>query len=152
MIQLKKSTNGSIQYLKLIKKLVKKFLMKVRIYYFIECLEFSTANVFSNSKGIELSKLAFRCIETVKIGGLIGNIEVNFSLKEDSSFYLFTRDIKKISNLTSVIRINRESGNNKCHISLGTFINDGSDLQFKVFSKQQLVDFNSKLIFLFRTN
>lgn len=78
---------------------------------------------------------------------MISNIEVNFSLKEDSSFYLFLRETKKISNYTCVIRVSRELGNNKCHVSLGTFINEGEDLQFKVFSKQQLVDFNSKIFF-----
>lgn len=70
---------------------------------------------------------------------------MNFSLKDESSLWLFLRNDLSPDTDTSVIRITKESNSQRCFIGLGTYIKDKNNKNlFKIFTRQQLVDFNSK--------
>jgi hypothetical protein len=76
---------------------------------------------------------------------------LEFILKGDSSFYIFSRNSEKLSTpynsafntSTTVIKIQKEDKSQKSFISLGTFIDNNGMLAFKTFTKTQLINYTS---------
>ena len=110
-----------------------------------EIISFKESSMNQSPKGVEVCRLAFKSKEFISTSGLGINIDMEFSLKDESSFWIFIRNTEKYDLDTAVIRISKESNCQKCFISMGTFVKDknGENI-FKIFSRQQLVDFNSK--------
>ncbi len=72
---------------------------------------------------------------------------MNFLLKDESSLWLFLRNDLSPDTDTAVVRITKESNSQRCFIGLGTYIKDKHNKSiFKIFTRQQLVDFNSKYL------
>ena len=113
----------------------------------VEIKEFKKTDIIPSNKGIELSRLAFLSKETLNVIGLSINIDVIFTLKEESSIWIFLRSANKFDTETVVVKINKEGNSQKCFISLGTYVKDKNNKSlFKVFTRQQLVDFQSKIL------
>ncbi len=114
--------------------------------------EFSwnTTDIKFTSNGVDIKKLIFKSKESIKVLGLGINLDISASLKGESSLWIFTRDIRLNQN-SCVIRINKEEKSQRMFISLGTYIldKDNATEVFKVFTKQQLVDFTSKTYNIF---
>jgi hypothetical protein len=69
-------------------------------------------------------------------------------LKGDSSFWIITRSNEEFDEFSSIIKISKEDKSQNIHVSLGTFVKDKyQNLIFKIFSKQQLIDYSSKYKF-----
>lgn len=60
------------------------------------------------------------------------------------------REIDLLNENSAIIRINKEDKSQRLYISIGTFIKDSNEEKdiFKVFTRQQLIDFSSKYIFI----
>lgn len=60
------------------------------------------------------------------------------------------REIDLLNENSAIIRINKEDKSQRLYISIGTFIKDSNEVKdiFKVFTRQQLIDFSSKYIFI----
>lgn len=98
----------------------------------------------ASKKGIDIQNLIFKCKEKAKIPGLGASISINAVLKGESNLWLFTRNVD-FNQSTAVIRVNKEEKSQRIYLSLGTYVKDKDDsFLFKVFTRQQLVDFNSK--------
>lgn len=72
-------------------------------------------------------------------------LTLGITLKGESSCWIITRTSEAFNEYTSVVRISKEDKSQKVFVSFGTFVKDqNNDLIFKVFLKQQLIDFSSK--------
>lgn len=66
-------------------------------------------------------------------------------LKGDSSLWLITRCNEYFDEFSSIIKFSKEDKSQRLFISMGTFVRDcHENLIFKIFSKQQLIDYSSK--------
>jgi hypothetical protein len=74
------------------------------------------------------------------------NINVKVTLKGESSCWIFSRTAEKLTKFTSVLKLSKEARSQKVFASLGTFVmNQKGVLVFKVFIKQQLINFSSNI-------
>ena len=70
-------------------------------------------------------------------------------MKGESSLWIITRSDLEFDEYSSIIRISKEDKSQNVHVSLGTFVMDKyNNLIFKIFSKQQLIDYSSNLKYL----
>lgn len=75
-------------------------------------------------------------------------VTLSCSMKGESSCWIITRAKDFFDETTGVVRIHKEDKCQKMFISLGTFVKDmHNNLVFKIFSKQQLIDYSSKPIY-----
>jgi hypothetical protein len=75
-------------------------------------------------------------------------LSTSFTLKGESSLWLILRTDDSFDEFSAVIRISKEDKSQNMFISMGTFVKDvHKNLVFKIFSKQQLIDFSSKNIY-----
>lgn len=66
-------------------------------------------------------------------------------LKGESCFWIFTRSLDELNKFSAIIKISKEDRSQKVFASFGTFIFDAKEtMYFKIFLKQQLIDFSSK--------
>ena len=108
-------------------------------------LTWNDSNIKFTDNGVDVKKLIFKSKETIKILGLGINLDTTSILKGDSYLWIFTRNTNNLDYNTSVIRINKEEKSQRLYASLGTYIKDNdNNLVFKIFTRQQLIDFNSK--------
>ncbi|MCQ2820658.1 MAG: hypothetical protein MJ252_25615 [archaeon] len=92
-----------------------------------------------NSLGIR--NLIFRSELEIDYGIVNAEMNINFSLKGESTFWLFLHCDRTLNEETcAVIQIKKEEKKN-AFITLGVFLEDG---EFKTFSKDQLVNFTKK--------
>jgi hypothetical protein len=67
-------------------------------------------------------------------------------LKGESSFWIISRSDSEFNEFSTVIRVSKEDKSQNLHIHLGTFVRDwANNLVYKIFSKQQLIDFSSNI-------
>jgi hypothetical protein len=74
-------------------------------------------------------------------------IELNvcFSLKDESSFWIINRVNDSLDEYTTIIKIKKEKGSQRLYLNLGTYVKDiHGNLIFRIFHKQQLVDFGMR--------
>jgi hypothetical protein len=72
-------------------------------------------------------------------------IGVNFILKGESTCWIINRLNEKFDEFTSVVKIAKEEKSQRVFLSMGTFVRDNNkNLIFKIFTRQQLIDFSSK--------
>jgi hypothetical protein len=72
-------------------------------------------------------------------------------LKGDSCFWVITRSKDKLGKNSAIIKLSKELNSQKVFASFGTYVHDDKgELFFKVFLKQQLLDFASKLYYINR--
>ena len=72
-------------------------------------------------------------------------------LKGESNFWIVTRSSDVFNKFSAVIKISKEDRCQKVFASFGTFVNDSKgNMFFKVFLKQQLINFSSKFIIKIR--
>lgn len=103
------------------------------------------ADVSNSTKGVEIRSLAFKSLQKIQIPGLGISLDVNATLKGESCLWIYTRSVDVINQSTVIIRINKEEKSQRIFISLGTYIKDKDNQNvFKIFSRQQLIDFTSK--------
>jgi hypothetical protein len=76
---------------------------------------------------------------------------MNVQLKAESSLWIISRSNDYFDEFTSVLKFSKEDKSQRIFISMGTFVRDcHENLIFKIFSKQQLIDYSSYLnIFIF---
>lgn len=109
-------------------------------------MTWNDTDIKHSSKGIDIHNLIFKSKEKVKIIGLNSIIEVSAVLKGECSLWLYTRKTEFFTPMTAVIRVSKEDKSQRIYLSLGTFVKDKSDnFEFKIFTRQQLVDFESNL-------
>ena len=66
-------------------------------------------------------------------------VVINFTLKGESSLWVFLRNTLELNEYTAVIKISKEDKSQKMFISMGTYIVDKKDnLIYKEFVRQQL--------------
>lgn len=84
---------------------------------------------------------------------LSAKIQTTFSLRGESTLWIFNRVSDYFDDYTVSIKIEKIENSQKVFCSLGTFIKDKEDnLIFKNFIKEQLVDYSmtSKYYMIFR--
>jgi len=102
----------------------------------------SVSDIKSYSKGIELRGLIFRS-PTLIINGQIIDINITFVLKGESSCWIFNRVMDYFDEYSVIMRVDKEDKSQKLFISLGSFVRDSqNNLVFKIFCKQQLIDYS----------
>ena len=70
-------------------------------------------------------------------------------LKGESYFWIVTRSSDELNKFSAIIKISKEDRCQKVFASLGTFVYDGKgNMYFKIFLKQQLIDYSSKYILI----
>jgi len=75
-------------------------------------------------------------------------MNISFSLKGESSCWIFTRSNDILNTNSAIVRISKEDKSQRLFISLGTFVQDYKDNEvFKIFLKQQLIDNSSTYTF-----
>jgi hypothetical protein len=80
----------------------------------------------------------------------INEISTTFSLKGESAFWLILRTDKDFDEYSVIIRISKDDKSQSVHMCMGTYVRDvHNNLVFKIFSKQQLIDFSSKIKIIF---
>lgn len=117
-----------------------------QIYKINEEIPIIQNNKFSKVDTITLLKnnlsirnLIFKSDLQIDYGICNTEINLSFTLKGESTFWLFLHCDENINETTSaVIQINKEEKKN-AFINLGVFMDDG---EYKIFSKQQLVNFS----------
>ena len=73
-------------------------------------------------------------------------ISVNFILKGESTCWIINRVAEKFDEYTAVVKISKEEKAQRVFLSMGTFVRDNNkNLIFKIFTKQQLIDFSSTI-------
>jgi hypothetical protein len=73
-------------------------------------------------------------------------VELSMScvLRGESSCWIITRTEESFNTYSAVAKISKDDRSQKLFINLGTFVSDKNDnLIFKVFSRQQLIDYSS---------
>ena len=118
----------------------------------------------------DLKNIALRTSHDIDYGKKMAKISIDFTLKEESELWIFTRcfmknesvnininntsfnnDIEKIFNkYTSVIKIIKKRDSNKSFITFGTFCENmkhSKQVSYKSFLKRQLVNFNEAAIY-----
>ena len=77
-------------------------------------------------------------------------MSTSFNLKGESSLWIFSRVDEYFDEYSAVLRISKEDKSQNLFISMGAFVRDQhKNLIFKIFSKQQLIDYSSNIIFLY---
>lgn len=100
-------------------------------------------------KGIEIRSLIFRTKDYLQLDCLNTEVVTTFSLKGESTFWLILRSDLEFNEYSAIIKIFKEDKSQNLHAAMGTFVRDiHNNLIFKVFTKQQLIDYSSK-IFIF---
>ena len=115
-----------------------------------------------------MKNIALRVIQDIDYGKKMAKISINFTLKEESELWIFTRcfmknesvnininntsfnnDSDKIFNkYSSVIKIIKKRDSNKSFITFGTFCENmkhSKQVSYKSFLKRQLVNFNEAI-------
>lgn len=118
----------------------------------------------------DLKNIALRTSHDIDYGKKMVKISIDFTLKEESELWIFTRcfmknesvnininhtsfnnDIEKIFNkYSSVIKIIKKRDSNKSFITFGTFCENmkhSKQVSYKSFLKRQLVNFNEAAIY-----
>ena len=115
----------------------------------------------------DLKNIALRTSHDIDYRKKMAKITIDFTLKEESELWIFTRcfmknesvnininnssfnnDIDKIFNkYTSVIKIIKKRDSNKSLITFGTFCENMKQVSYKSFLKRQLVNFNEVAIY-----
>jgi len=114
-------------------------------------------------KNIELKNIALRTVNEIDYDKNMAKININFTLKEESELWIFTRSFiknetinfnnstityesDKISNkYSSVIKVIKKRDCLKSFVTFGTFcenIKNSKQISYKSFLKRQLVNFN----------
>ena len=116
----------------------------------------------------DLKNIALRVIQDIDYGKKMAKISIDFTLKEESELWIFTRcfmknesvnininntsfnnDADKIFNkYSSVIKIIKKRDSNKSFITFGTFCENmkhSKQVSYKSFLKRQLVNFNEAI-------
>ena len=99
---------------------------------------------FSKESNLEIRNLIFRSVDFINYN--IANIEIItfFSLKGESSFWIFLHCNDNIfEKESSIIQISKYEKSQKAFISLGIVL--GDNFEYKVFTRQQLVSFNKEV-------
>jgi len=149
-----------------IKELWKPFSLLYQLYSEREKNKNSYNNNFEKYNYIEFNRIALRVIQEIdfSLKGIKLNISIN--LFGESELWIFTRSSvnkginesyyfdEKSANVeeydifnkySSVIKIMKNKGSNKCFVSFGTFYqeeNDNHNLHYKSFLKRQLIDYS----------
>lgn len=111
----------------------------------MESLSWKTAVPSEEDRLLKLSNLLFKSKEYIDYYVCNCNINCEFILKGENSFWLFLRAGKSFTTETAVIMISKTKKSQTCYISLGTFVKDVHDsLIYKVFRKQQLIDYSKE--------
>ena len=67
-------------------------------------------------------------------------------LKGESNFWIISRSSDVLNKFSAVVKISKEDRCQKVFASFGTFVNDAKgNMYFKIFLKQQLINFSSIL-------
>jgi hypothetical protein len=125
---------------------------------------------YTSHKGIELRNIALKSGISFNYENCGMEINTNFSLKGESTFWIITRsnidspdvynetnrgdhtcienEYSPLNKYSSVIKISKEDKSQKCFISLSVFVEDENNKNkiFKTFCKRQLINFSSKYI------
>ena len=111
---------------------------------------------YTSSKGAEMRSIAIRSGVNFNYEMLGMEISSHFSLKGESSFWIFlrcgpvsvTNDQGTINNYTAIIKISKEDKSQKCFVTMSVFVEDENENKvFKTFCKRQLINITSKFYF-----
>jgi hypothetical protein len=106
---------------------------------------------FTSSKGCELRNIALKSEATYDYSKLGLEMTMTFSLKGESSFWIFLRcpDEEVCDKHNAIVKVSKEDKSQKCFISLAIFSEDEkSFLNYKTFVKRQLINFSSKYLLI----
>lgn len=96
-------------------------------------------------KGFELRNLIFKSKDKINYRIVNARVFSYFQLKGESSFWLIFHTNEQFDVTSSVITISKKENSQRVFVSFGTFVKDIHDnLIYKVFSRQQLLDYNDK--------
>ena len=105
----------------------------------INSKKWSMSEIFSTP--IEIRNLIFRSEECIDYGLANGEVNGNLTLQGESTFWLILHCDNNIYEDTSaLLQISKKEDSQKLFASLGVFL---SEDEYKVFSRQQLVNYNS---------
>lgn len=97
-----------------------------------------------SGKGINITSNIFRSTQTLNMETLSVEINMSCFLTGDSSCWIFNRVENYFDEETFVIKLEKLEKSQKIFASFGTFVKDSqSNLIFKTFIKEQLIDFSS---------
>ncbi len=95
----------------------------------------------------------FRSNQEINLESDICEIFFDITLKRESTFWLILRSNHCLNKHTAVLKITKEDRSQKIFASFGTFVLDkNSDLIFKVFIKQQIINFTSDSSQIYKEN
>jgi hypothetical protein len=114
---------------------------------------------YTSSKGIELRNVALRSSKNFNYEDLGLDLNSHFTLKGDSSMWIFTRCSKfednnkdmslldLITQSTAIIKISKEDKSLRCFLTMSVYVEDENGNKiFKTFSKRQLISSDSIFI------
>lgn len=111
----------------------------------------SPTDLTNGEKGFELRNLIFKSKDKINYRIVNARVSSYIQLKGESSFWLIFHTNEKFDVTSSVITISKKENSQSVFISLGTFVKDVHDnMIYKVFSKQQLLDYSDKKSTLFQ--
>jgi len=149
-----------------IKESWKPFSLLYQLYSEREKHKNSYNNNFEKYNYIEFNRIALRVIQEIDFSLKGIKLNININLFGESELWIFTRSSvnkginesyyfdEKSANIeeydifnkySSVIKIMKNKGSNKCFVSFGTFYqeeNDNHNLHYKSFLKRQLIDYS----------
>lgn len=121
----------------------------VTLFLISENNNWSPSSIITNIKGVELRNLIFRSKEFIEMELTNAEISAHLSLKGESSFWVITRTDNEFTEHSAIVRVSKDEKSQKVFASLGTFLKDSQgNLVFKIFCKQQLIDYSSKISLL----
>jgi hypothetical protein len=104
-----------------------------------------STNIPHTQKHLLLKNILYKSKDYINYYLCNCHLKCEFSLKGESTFWLFLRAGNVFTIDTAVITIAKKENSQNCYISMGTFVEDvHKNLIFKVFTKQQLLDYSKK--------
>jgi hypothetical protein len=103
------------------------------------------SSIKPNNIGIETRGIIFRSKELLNFAMNGAEFSISFYLKGESTCWIFSRVNDFFDDSSVIMKIEKEENCQRIFASLGTFIKDiRGNLIFRVFLRQQLIDFSEK--------
>lgn len=104
-----------------------------------------STNIPHTQKHLLLKNILYKSKDYINYYLCNCHLKCEFSLKGQSTFWLFLRAGNVFTIDTAVITVTKKENSQNCYVSMGTFVEDvHKNLIFKVFTKQQLLDYSKK--------
>lgn len=109
-------------------------------------MKWEETTVESSTKGVDVTNCIYRSKNTLNMKNFSVELSLTCFLAGESTCWIFNRVNDYFDEFAAAFKIEKAENSPKVFFSVGAFVKDSQDnLIFKVFVKEQLIDFSSKL-------